>query len=273
MLASFGGLIMINTDTIMLTYFSGLKNVALYNVALPIAMLPQYFVRTISIVLMPMVSELWTKAHKDYLKQGVELLQKYLFVVVIPVALLIFSFPKIIIRVFFGETYVGASLALQILSIGIVLYSIGLLNISVFPGIGKPKINTKLFLISALINVIGNAILVPLYGIVGAAIATSLSFGVLTFLSILKLEKFIKVSLPLFEWIKILFTGIVFVLIITYLKKILVTGVWMELFICSTVSLVVYISLIFSFKIIKIEEIKKYMGLVKETVMVKITKT
>ncbi|MDP3766189.1 MAG: oligosaccharide flippase family protein, partial [Nanoarchaeota archaeon] len=47
------------TDTIVLTYFSGLTSVALYNVALPTARIFLYFPRAIGSILVPLSAEFW----------------------------------------------------------------------------------------------------------------------------------------------------------------------------------------------------------------------
>src|SRR3989338_4577828 len=64
MSAGAGMVILGYTDNILLTYFSGLTSVALYNVALPTAKVLMYFPRSIAGILLPLVSELWAKNEK-----------------------------------------------------------------------------------------------------------------------------------------------------------------------------------------------------------------
>ncbi len=98
------------TDTIMLTYFSGLEQVGLYNVALPTARILTYFSAAIGTVFFPMFSELWARKDRKRLRYGIENVYRYLLIIILPFALIMFSFPKIIIRLLFGSVYENASL-------------------------------------------------------------------------------------------------------------------------------------------------------------------
>lgn len=254
-LGSVGFLVLSYADTLLLTYFTDLNQVALYNIAVPIVSLLWYFSRSISIVIYPMSSELWAKKHKDFSK-GIELLQKYSFAIIIPVALVMFSFPDIIIRILFGESYVSAQYALQILAIGAIFYTVMNINNNILIAIGKVKQNTIYLLIGAFFNLLFNFILIPLYGIIGAAIATSSSYVLVLILSSLQINKSVKTRLPWFDWEKSLFSGLIFVSVIMFLKKILELNVWVETGICVSAAVITYIALIFILKVVNFQEIK-----------------
>ena len=71
MAAGAGMVILGYTDIILLTYFSGLTSVALYNVALPTAKVLMYFPRSIAGILLPLISELWAKKEKALIREGI----------------------------------------------------------------------------------------------------------------------------------------------------------------------------------------------------------
>ncbi len=254
-IGAFGWLILSYTDTLTLTYFSGLEQVALYNVALPIAGLLWYFSRSITTVIFPMTSELWIK-RKKYLQKGVTFIQKYSFALIIPLALVMFSFPEIIIRILFGESYVPASNALRILALGTIVYTVASINSSVLNAVNKPRLNTKIILIGAGLNIVLNFLLIPSFGIIGAATATSTSYVLILILTTYKLKHIVKSEFPWINWVKCLFSGLVFVFIIWFLKKVLVMNVWVESFICIAISSLVYGILMYLFRIVTISEIK-----------------
>jgi len=254
----FAGMVVLGyTDVILLTYYSGLKEVGLYNVALPTAKILTYFSAAIGTIFFPMFAELWAKKDKKRLRYGIENIYKYLLILIIPFALIMFSFPTIIIRLLFGSTYIKASLALQILSIGIILFSLAMLNFNIINGLGKPKINTKIVYVAALFNLIFNFILIPKYGIIGAASTTLVSYGVMFGLSINWIRKYMKVKLPWMDFGKILILGLAFVGVILWLKKVLVLNAWLEAIICVTAALIVYLGLVFLIRLQTIEETKK----------------
>ena len=261
---SVGGVVLGYTDTIMLTYFTGLTSVALYSVALPTARVLLYFPRALSEVLLPLTSELWAKKKEKMLREGMELLYKYSFIIIIPLVFMMFSFADLIISVFFGRSYMPAANAMKILSIGMIFATISGINSNFFPGIGKPQITSKIVYSAAIFNFIGNLILIPLLGINGAAITTSLGYLIMMTIGLINMRKFIEISFPIKIWAKSLIAGLIFTLIIWLLKGLLVFNVWFETAIVLIMSGIVYIALLFLLKVINTAELKElYRRIVK----------
>jgi len=78
-------------DTLIITYFRTLEEVALYNVALPLAMLLRHFTKSLSLIIVPTSSEIFFK-DVGIFKKGIFLLHKYSFLIVLPAALLLAFF-------------------------------------------------------------------------------------------------------------------------------------------------------------------------------------
>ena len=251
-----GGVILGYTDTIVLTYFVGLTNVALYSVALPTSKIFLYFPRAIGAILLPLTSEFWVKRKKKLLRAGIESLYKYSMIIIVPAVLIMFSFTELLITVFFGKPYILASNALKILSIGMLFTALYGININFFAGIGKPQINSKIVYTAAIFNLITNLILIPILGIIGAAITTTLSYFIMMVMGLVNIRKFIKMKFPIPIWIKTLIAGIIFVFIIWILKKIIFINVWLETAIVLIISGTLYIALLFLLKIVNIAELK-----------------
>ena len=250
------GLILYYTDIMALTYFSTLVNVGLYSVALPTAKVLMYFPRAIHAISMPLTAELWSKGEKKLLKMGIEDLYKYSFIIAIPAVFILFSFADLLIAVLYGKDYILAALPMKILSIGMLFEILSFVNWSFFSGIGEPRINSKALYYAAIFNLIGNLILIPMLGMNGAAIATALSSLIILLYGFMKIRGFIKVRFPLKIWIKNIFAGILFVLIIIFLKKILVLNVWTEAAIVVVLAALCYLGLLFMMKIINLNELK-----------------
>jgi O-antigen/teichoic acid export membrane protein len=80
------------------------------------------------------------------------------------------AFPENAIGMLFGETYLGATGALQILSIGAVFMSLNyILGYSII-GIGKPGLNTKISFVTMIINLMLDLALIPFIGMYGVAV-------------------------------------------------------------------------------------------------------
>lgn len=255
-LGSTGIITMGSLDTVMLTYFAGLTSVALYSVALPTTRVLSYFTQPVAEILFPMTSELWTAKKFSILKAGIEALYKYTFIVILPMALLLFSFADLIINVFFGERFLAAASAMRILSFGMVFVALSSVCGNFFAGIGKPQISTKMVWYGAVSNFAGNLILIPRFDIIGAAVATTLSFFIRMLTGLTRIRNFIDVNLPLKIWAKTLLAGLIFVLVITLLKKVIILNVWLETFIILGISGLAYVAMLFLFRILTINEIK-----------------
>jgi O-antigen/teichoic acid export membrane protein len=251
-----GNIILGNTDIILLTYFSGLTPVALYSVALPTARLFLYFPNAIGGIFTPLTSELWIKKKKLILKEGIESLYKYSLIIIIPLVFMVLSFSELLLTVFYGKEFASASDTLKILSVGMIFASLFFINLKFFAGIGKPKINSKIVYSVAIFNLAANLILIPVLGIVGAAITTTLSYFIMMLMSLIKIRKFIKIELPIRTWTKTTITGLIFISIIALLKRTITLNVWAETTIVLIVSSLAYITLLFLFKVVDMDEIK-----------------
>ena len=154
------------------------------------------------------------------------------------------------------QTYIPASNTLKILSIGMIFATLNGICVNFFSGIGKPQINSKIIYSAAIFNLITNLILIPILGIIGAAITTTISYFIMMFIGLVKIREFIKVQFPITIWSKTLISGLIFIFIIWLLKRIIFLNVWLETVIILAISGVVYIVLLFLLKIINIAELK-----------------
>ena len=254
---SFAGFILWYTDTIMITYFLGLTSVALYNVALPTAKLFLYFPRAIGGIFLPLTSEFWAKKEDALLIAGIESLYKYSAIIIIPAVFIVFSFSGPIISVFFGSNYIGAGNALKILIIGMIFATINSISINIFSGIGKPEINSKIVYSAAAFNFIANLVMIPLWGINGAAFTTTLSYLIMMVMGLIDTRRFITVKLPIWIWAKTLIAGLALVALVWALKKSISLNVFIESGIILIISAAVYFSLLFLLKIMDFGELKE----------------
>ncbi|PIN86300.1 hypothetical protein COV19_05830 [Candidatus Woesearchaeota archaeon CG10_big_fil_rev_8_21_14_0_10_44_13] len=252
----FGLYILSYTDTLVLTYFRPLEEVGWYNVAIPTSKLLLYFTNSLAIVLLPLSSELWAKRRIDKLKIGITLLHKYSFVMIMPLAMVMISFPKLIIKFFFGQAYVNGSIALQILSIGMVLYNVGFINNNILSGIGKPRESTKIIIVASLVNLVLNILFIPKFGIIAAASTTLFSYLIILIWSSAKIRHFIDVKIPYWAWAKSFIAGMSFIAAVWVIKRNLSYSDMAEFFICSIAAGIFYIITVLLFRIVDIKEIK-----------------
>lgn len=107
-----------------------------------------------------------------------------------------------LIPLIYGEAYSGAILPTIILFLGILFASIGKISASYFQSSGEPKIHLYITFLVFLVNIILNSALIPLVGIAGAAIASSVSYtvyGIAYVVIFIRKEKFTFEGLFLFN--------------------------------------------------------------------------
>lgn len=257
MITSFAATIITYTDTIMITYFKTLNDVAVYNAVIPTAGLLWFFGSAMAIILLPLSSEMWKRKHSHLMEEGVNLLYKYGIIVIIPLAVLMFTYPELILRLLFGLDYSTGANVLRILSVAALFFTIGQINTSILSGMGKPKLNAKITLIAALFNVAGNFVLIPKLGITGAAISTAIAFGLISVISAFKLRKEVNFSVPWIEWTKTAVCASVFLITLILLKNIIKMDLLPKITICLIMGLAVYILMVLLTKNLTIDEIKK----------------
>ncbi|TCT12853.1 putative polysaccharide biosynthesis protein [Natranaerovirga pectinivora] len=85
-------------------------------------------------------------------------------------------FGKPIIKFLYGEDFIAAYSVTIIILIGIIPMLFFKLINTLFISVGKQKISFIVLLISVILNIIGNIVMIPIYGIVGAAYASIISY-------------------------------------------------------------------------------------------------
>ena len=137
------------------------------------------------------------------------------------------------------------SLALKILSLGGIFFSFAVVNNNILAATGNPKRVTQTILAAAILNLVMNLILIPQHRILGAAWATTLAYLLVLVLSIYFVSKIVKISIPLLDWGKTLFSGVVFLFVVDFLKNFLSMGAWIETFLVLLVGLSIYVFLLY----------------------------
>jgi len=255
-ISGIGGLIIVYTDTLVLTYFRSMEEVGVYNVIVPTAMILQFFATSIATVIFPMVAELWARKKKQYLELGLKMLYQYSFAIILPAVLVVLAFSETVLRLMFGEGYVGGAFAMQILLLGIIFLGLHSITSTILGGIGQPAISTKILIQGAALNFLLNLLLIPRLGIIGAALTSLIAYFYVAIMCIFKLRHFIKVQIPWLNWLKIAFAGILMLGLIFALKSVLVLNTYSEAVICVILGGLFYLCMIMMMRIVDLREIK-----------------
>lgn len=167
-------IIMMQLDKVMLGTIVGKEAVAIYGVAAILATFPSIFLTTLNIIFPPIIAKMYHDGEyvklKTYYKKSV----KYLVLVSGITILIIIFFRKNLLSLY-GDLYIEGATALIFISIGqFVNAAVGSVWYIVIMT-GHPRINLLGKVSALLINVTLNAVLIPIWGINGASLATMAS--------------------------------------------------------------------------------------------------
>jgi len=156
-------------DTLMITYFMTEADVGYYQVAWKLVMFNKFFKNSITSTAAPKMSELYHAGEMGELERVAKKTTMLMGYTIFPMLLLLIAFGKPILGGLYGPEFMAGYMAFVWLCIGqIITASVG--HVGMFMNMcGKQKLYMNIVLISALINLVGNWILIPRIGIVGAA--------------------------------------------------------------------------------------------------------
>ena len=167
-------------DTIMLGMWRTPEEVGIYNVAVRLSMIASFTLVAINSIAAPKFAEFWGKGDLEGLKRVAQQSTKLIFWTSAPVLILYLIFPKWFMGLF-GDEFRSGALVLVILTIGQFINSVSGSVGYILQMTGKQKAFQNVILIATFINIILNALLIPEYGIYGAAVA---SFFAISFINI-----------------------------------------------------------------------------------------
>jgi O-antigen/teichoic acid export membrane protein len=172
---SSGGLIYNWMDILVIGFFLSQTQVGQYEMAWRVVMAVTIFNRAITMTIYPQLSE-WDA--QDSVEK-IERLVKNMFLpsVIISVPALFggLLFAREILVYLFGSEYGAASLVLTVLLFSAVIQSVQTAYGRVLPGMDRPDLDAKSALMTLTINMVLNVIFVWEFGIIGAAVATTIA--------------------------------------------------------------------------------------------------
>jgi O-antigen/teichoic acid export membrane protein len=187
-------MILAYSDTVLLGYFQNAGVVGLYNAALPVCQFIMISMSALVFTYAPIIAGLYAQNLLAELAQNYVTITKWIFVTSFPMLLFILFFSKQILMYLWGANYVSASLALQILAVGVFISNLLGPNGTTLMIIGQTMFLTWASLAAVVLNVVLDLVLIPKWGIEGASIATTIALILHCLIRHIRLRGYIKVS-------------------------------------------------------------------------------
>jgi O-antigen/teichoic acid export membrane protein len=163
-------------DQFIVNFFLGPAQLGVYVAAVTLSEGISLLSGGVSTVLLPRVAEL----NKDPQRQVeiTSLVSRHMLVISFLISVVLFFLSDFIVKVIYSADLEEAAIALQLLLPGIFITSVSRILATDIAGRGYPEFNTYGGLYALIINIVANLILIPKYGIAGAAISSSISYTV-----------------------------------------------------------------------------------------------
>ncbi len=164
------------SSNITLGIYGSTSDVGIFSIANRTAMLVGFILTSVNTMSAPKFASIYSNGDIKKLESIAVKTTSLMLLLALPILLSLIIFPKQVLAIF-GESFTEGSTLLVILAIGqfinVTTGSVGyLLSMS-----GREKIMRKVMVFSAILIVILNIILIPLLGVLGAALATAITLS------------------------------------------------------------------------------------------------
>lgn len=164
-------------DTFILGVYETEENIGIYNVALKLALVTSFAIEAINSSLAPKIAKLYEEHKNEQFLKLVKFATRLNFVITTIIVVILIIFNQWFLGIFGSEFKVGGIALIILCSIHLINSAVGSVGI-IMQMTGKQKQYQYIAVIALLINLLLNFILIPRYGINGAAVATAISLSV-----------------------------------------------------------------------------------------------
>ena len=180
--------IMAWTDKLMLGAMTSSEDVGIYHTAFKLSMFAAVALMSVNSIASPKFAEMFGKNDMEGLKKVVHQSTKMIFWTSVPLITIFFIFPEFFLGLFGEEFKIGVT-AFIFLSCGRLISSFSGSVGNILQMTGNQNIYALILFFGAILNIVLNLILIPKYGINGAAIASMSSLIVWNLSMVLVVKK------------------------------------------------------------------------------------
>ncbi|MDM7998536.1 MAG: oligosaccharide flippase family protein [Dehalococcoidia bacterium] len=248
------------SDRYMVSYFIDSAAAGVYSAAYSIGNYAYFALFPLGMVLYPNIVKTYDEGHPEqaanYLKYGL----KYLMMISIPSAFGLTVLSAQLLDLLTTAEFAEGSKVIPLVAFGGVIFCLYQIGVYIIHVVNKTYLTVWLLGSSALLNVVLNAVLIPRMGMVGAAVATVVAYGVLGLMTLTVTRRFLKFDLSLPFMAKSIASSGVMALCIWLLDP---RSLWPVLG-CVVLGAVVYFVVLISLRGLSKAEINFFINFVRE---------
>jgi O-antigen/teichoic acid export membrane protein len=201
-------------DIWILGMFKSTETVGIYGVAAKLVLLVYFPIMAFAAVIPSLISQIHTAGDTKELKRVVGESSRWILSMSIPIMLILVLEGRLILKYFYGPEFEAGYAVLLILVLGqMIKAGAGLIGV-ILQMTGEHRVYMKINIIGGILNIILNILLVPRYGMIGAAAATAFCLSLIDVicifiirqrLSVLTLAKGIKFDIIFIASVSIIY--------------------------------------------------------------------
>jgi O-antigen/teichoic acid export membrane protein len=237
------------------------EDVGFYSLAFRIGSLLALLPTAFFYVLLPIIAEQFGSGEMEKLRRIYYTSSRYLMLSVLPLAMGGIALADSLITVVYGVDYGPVIIIFQIICLPIAISGLTGAGDAVIRGVNRPGFILITQAITAVINVGLSLLLIPKYGILGAAVVSSVSLVLYLPVYIIFISKKVGVGWPVRDTIKIATASLIMGIAVYALHSQL--GAVLSLVLCIPLGVALYLVALFVFRVIREEDLvmlKKFQG-------------
>jgi O-antigen/teichoic acid export membrane protein len=246
-----------SSDRYIVGFFLGTVSVGIYSAACVIGNLVQLFVWPLQIILFPQLSKLYDNGEIEEVKTYISYSLKFFLLISVPSVVGLTVLANQILVLLTTIDFIKGVTVIPLIALSALFAGIFQIIINITMLCKKTKYNFWIQVFSALLNITLNFILIPLIGILGAAIATLFSFIMMSSMAYIISKKYLRFKFDILFISKIILSSILMGLIVFLLKE------QVSLFLQVLIGIVTYFVFCYVFKIFNKQEISFFKNILR----------
>lgn len=226
-------------DSLMIGFLSSDKELGYYSAATKVNHMVLGLLTSITLILLPRLTNYFKDNKTQFLNLATSSINTILMFS-IPIAFGVFLLSDSIILLLSGKTFINAVVPMRIMTPIIIFISISnIIGTQLFPAINCEKQTLISFSLGALVNILFNFILIPIYGAKGAALGTFFAEFTVCIIQICILYKFTKIKLSISQFFQFLTASIIMFLVVNYIQT-FITNIILKILISIFLGFITY---------------------------------
>jgi O-antigen/teichoic acid export membrane protein len=169
-------------DIVMIGAFTSTTQAGYYRAALVLAELLWFLPKALQSLLIQSTSDHWEKGRIDVIENLATRASRYILLLMLIMAIGLGALAQVFVPLFYGPSMTPAITPLYILLPGAVGFAVARPMLSINQASGSMRTLIGTTGVAAVLNLVLNYLLIPRYGMVGAAISTTIGYGMLPIL-------------------------------------------------------------------------------------------